>query len=223
MVSERTDNLIQVVDDLLFMQDIESGNAYLCLEAVSVPHLVQRVCCRMRSRIQRKAIILQVTIQENEKTPIIQGDPLRLEQAFTHLLDNAIKFSASGSCISVEMGIRGRHLYLSVHNQGPNILPENLAHLDTVDSFYQVTPSSRQQAGDLGMGLLLVKYIAEMHGGDVTITSDPDAGTTVCLTLPLEDKGRLLHQSLALTTDSANKFRMALQSFSAPQPAWQTI
>jgi signal transduction histidine kinase len=221
MVSERTDNLIQVVDDLLFMQDIESGNAYLCLEAVSVPHLVRRVCRRMRPRIQRKTIILQVTIQEDEKTPIIQGDPLRLEQAFTHLLDNAIKFSAPGSCISVKVGVRDRHLYLSVHNQGHNILPENLVR--PVDNLYQAALSPRQQAGDLGMGLLLVKHIAEMHGGDVVITSDPEAGTIVCLTLPLEDKGRLLHQSMALTSDSANQFRIALQTFSAPQPAWQTI
>lgn len=221
MVNERTDNLIQVVDDLLFMQDIESGNAYLCLEAVSVPRLVRRVCHRIRPRIQRKIVTLQVTIQEDKKTPIIQGDPLRLEQAFTHLLDNAIKFSAPGSCVSVEVGVRDQHLYLSVHNQGHNILPENLVR--PVDSLYQATLSPRQQAGDLGMGLLLVKHIAEMHGGDVIITSDPDAGTTVCLTLPLEDKGRLLHQSMALTSDSANQFRMALQSFSTPQPAWQTI
>ncbi len=221
MINERTDNLIQVVDDLLFMQDIESGNAYLCLEAVSVPRLVWRVCHRMRPRIQRKTIILQVTIQEDEKTPIIQGDPLRLEQAFTHLLDNAIKFSAPGSCVSVEVGVRDQHLYLSVHNQGHNILPENLVH--TVDNLYQAALSPRQQAGDLGMGLLLVKHIAEMHGGDVIITSDPDTGTTVCLTLPLEDKGRLLHQSMALTSDSANHFRRVIQAFSAPQPAWQTI
>lgn len=219
-VSERTDSLIQVIDDLFFMQDIENGNACLCLETVSLTELVRRVCRRMQPRVQHKAITLQVTTEgkRGAEIPIIQGDRLRLEQAFTHLLDNAIKFGVPGSRISVKLRVRDQHLHLSVHNQGQSIPPERLTR--AFDSFYQI--KSGLQAGDLGLGLSLVKHIAEIHGGDVTIASDSRAGTTVCLILPLEDKGRLLHQSIALNSDLAEQFRMAIGVFSAPSPAWQT-
>lgn len=218
MVSERTDSLIQFVDDILLVQDIESDKAYLCLEAVSLADLVQQVCQRMESRAQRKGMALQVAIGRNgdEAIPAIQGDAIRLEQALTHLLDNAIWFGPPSSSISVELGVRGQNLYLSVRHQGEGVSPESLAR---DYSFYQINLQARRQTGELG--LLLVKHIAEMHGGDVTVINDPAAGTTLCLILPLEDKGRLLHQSMALNSDWADQFRASLGVFVVPQPALQ--
>lgn len=223
MVNERTDSLIRVVDDLLFMQDVESGNAYLCLEALSLTNLVQRVCQRMQPRARRKAVTLQVTIGGNGEgaIPLIQGDPLRLEQALIHLLDNAIGFSPPGGHISIKLGVGDQHLYLSVHTQGEGVPLEKLVR--TSGSFYHFNRLVQRGAGELGPGLPLVKYIAEMHGGNLTVASDAGAGTTVCLTLPLEDKGRLLHQSMALNGDLADQFRTFIGGGSASQPAWQVI
>ncbi len=219
VVNERTDGLIQMVEDLLFMQDIELDNACLALEAVSLATAVQRVCRRLQPRIRRKAITLH-TPAEDQDVPVIQGDPVRLEQAITHLLDNAIKFSHPGGNISVELEVKDQHLCLTVKDRGEGIPPEELDRV--FDRFYQANVRAQQQIGGTGLGLSLTKYIAEMHGGDVTITSDPGIGTTVYLTLPLEDKGRLLHQSMVLNSDFAERFRAAIGSLAAPQPSGQT-
>jgi two-component system sensor histidine kinase/response regulator len=220
MVDERTDSLIQVVNDLLFVQDIENDNAYLCLDEVSLVDLVQRVCHRMQMRVQRRALTLQVSIMNegDKEIPVMQADPLRLEQALIHLLDNAIKFSPPDGHISVELEVKNDLFHLFVRNQGDGLQLKKLA--DAFDKFYQVKPGGR---GDLGLGLLLVKYIAELHGGDVTIKSDPQHGTTVYLTLPVEDKGRVLHQATALNSQEAEQFRAAIGVFAAPEPAWQEI
>jgi len=212
-VNERLDNLVQVIDDLVFMQDIESGNAYLCLETLSLTDLVQRVCHRMQPRARRKHIALQMTIQGNEdkEIPVIQGDPLRMEQALTRLLDSVIKFGASHSRISVEVGAKNQNLYLSIHNQGQDVLPDKVTHAS--EGFHQINYDTQRPVDALEQGLLLVNHIVEMHGGEVTFTSDEVAGVAVWLILPLEDKGRLLHQSMALNNDLADRFRMAVGFF----------
>ncbi len=217
VVNERTDGLIHIVEDLLFLQDIESGRAYLCLEAISLANVVQRVCRRMQPRARRKAITLHTPVRGNGSTaiPIIQGDPLRLGQAVIRLLDNAIKFSPPDSHVSVELAMKDRHLCLTVKDQGKGIPPEKLDRV--FHRFYQASRGTRKQAGGMGLGLSLVKHIAEMHGGDVTIASTPGAGTTVCLTLPVEDKRRLLHQSMALNSAWAEQFRVAIEPLAAPQ------
>lgn len=217
VVNERTDGLIHIVEDLLFLQDIESGRAYLCLEAMSLANVVQRVCRRMQPRARRKAITLHTPVRGNGNTeiPIIQGDPLRLKQAVTRLLDNAIKFSPPDSHVSVELAMKDRHLCLTVKDQGKGIPPEKLDRV--FRRFYQASCGTRKQGGGMGLGLSLVKHIAEMHGGDVTIASTPGAGTTVCLTLPVEDKRRLLHQSMALNSAWAEQFRAAIGPLAAPQ------
>jgi signal transduction histidine kinase len=221
VVNERTDGLIQMVEDLLFMQDIELDHACLSLEAVSLAIIVQRVCRRLQPRARRKAVILYSSIEENEnkEIPIIQGDALRLEQAITHLLDNAIKFSQPGGHISIGLEVKDQYLCLTVKDQGEGIPPAELSRI--FDRFYRVGDRTQRQIDGAGLGLSLAKYIAEMHGGDVTITSAPSIGTTVRLTLPLEDKGRLLHQSMVLNSDFAERFRAAIGFLATPHPAGQ--
>lgn len=221
VVNERTDGLIQMVEDLLFMQDIELDNACLCLEAVSLEIVVQRVCRRMQSRARRKAITLHTPDEgnENKEIPTIQADAWRLEQAVSHLVDNAIRFSYPGGHISIDLAVKDQYLCLTVKDQGEGIPPEELDRVFV--RFYRANIGTGQRIGGTGLGLALTKYIAEMHGGDVIVASDPGIGTTVCLTLPLEDKGRLLHQSMILNSAFAERFRAALGSLAAPQPAGQ--
>ncbi|OQY25698.1 MAG: hypothetical protein B6I34_01710 [Anaerolineaceae bacterium 4572_32.1] len=214
MVDERTNSLINVVDDLLLMQDIESGKAYLCLETVSLIDLAQRVCHRMQSHAQRKSMTLQIKTSDDDgaNIPSIQGDSWRLEQALSRLLDSAIQFGLPGTCVSIELGMKEQHLYVGVH-QTQDIPPDRLER--AFDRPYSLGYQTPQQAD--GLGLWLAKYIAEMHGGDVTLVNESGNGTTLCLTLPVEDKGRLLHQSMALNSDLAAQFRDSVGVFTA----WQ--
>jgi len=219
VVNERTDGLIQMVEDLLFIQDIELDGACLCLEAVSLVNVVHKACRRMQTRLRRKAISLHVVPEESEKTaiPIIQADALRLEQAITHLLDNAVKFSPPGSQVFVEVKVQDQQLCLTVKDRGEGIAPEELDRI--FERFYRAKVGNQHQIGGTGLGLSLAKYIAEMHGGDVSINAASGKGTTVHMTLPLEDKGRLLHQSMVLNSAFAEQFRAFIETLTQPQPA----
>lgn len=222
VVNERTDNLIQMVDDLLFMRDIETGSAYLCLEEIALPKLVHQVCQRMQGRARRKSMTLQVVApdREAEAIPPIQGDPWRLEQALSHLLDSAIRFAEPGSTVSIEVKAGQEQLSLSLHSQGGELPSEALAHAG--ESLYQrqFGGNDQQPFSDMGLSLSLVRTIAEMHGGDLVVANEPGQGATITLTLPLEDKGRLLNLSMALDGDLADRFRTSLGVFPEPQPAW---
>jgi signal transduction histidine kinase len=173
----------------------------------------------MLPRAQRKAITLSAPAKGNgsRALPVIQGDPMRLEQVITHLLDNAIKFSPPGSYVSVELDADNEHLRLSIIDEGKGIALEKLAHV--FDRFYQGSSGNRKEAAGIGLGLSLVRTIAEMHGGEVSVNSDPDVGTMVCLILPIEDKGRLLHQSMALNSSLAQQFHALIGSLATSQPA----
>jgi signal transduction histidine kinase len=211
------------VDDLLFMRDIETGNAYLCLEEIVLPRLVHQVCQRMQGRARRKSMTLRVVAPDRagETIPAIQGDPWRLEQALSHLLDSAIRFAEPGSAVSIEVRARKEQIVLSLHSEGGKVPVEALPHAR--ESLYQgrFDGNARQPLGDLRLSLSLVRTIAEMHGGDLTVENESGPGATITLALPQENKGRLLNQSMALTGDLADRFRTVIGVFPEPRAAWQ--
>ncbi|MFZ5918796.1 MAG: response regulator [Chloroflexota bacterium] len=222
VINDRTDNLIQVVDDLIFLRDAEIGRAYLCLETVALSGLVQRLCQRMAPRARRKSIRLRIQNRTNghETAPVIQADPLRLEQGLGRLLDDAIRCGRAGSHITLTLSTTEEYIELTIHYQGSRGMVEKLGW-PGLDRSHE---GRRQHKGsDSYLGLSLARAIAELHGGDVTAAIDADAWVSLQLSLPLENKGRLLNQSMALSGDLADEFRLAIGVFPASRPAWQTI
>ncbi len=113
----------------------------------------------------------------------VRGDESQLRQLFGNLLDNALRYGPAGGTIQVEMEDATDHrVTISVHDEGGRIPPEALSHL--FERFYRVDSSRAQASGGNGLGLAIVREIAERHGGTVEITSDPHAGTRVAVHLP---------------------------------------
>jgi signal transduction histidine kinase len=135
-------------------------------------------------RIQALAEQMDISIQvESNNTVLVIGDPTLLEQAVLALLDNAIKYNRQGGQVTVQTEKKQGQAILEVCDTGIGIAGEHLPHLG--ERFYRVDKARSRQAGGTGLGLSIARGIAMAHGGTLTLTSIPDQGTTVTLTLPL--------------------------------------
>lgn len=131
---------------------------------------------------EKKLIKIESNLDENLGE--VFGDRHRLQQIVGNLLTNAIKFTPENGSISVtpEPAANGRQAKLNVEDSGVGIAPELLPHI--FDRFKQVDTSTERQFGGLGLGLTIVKHLADLHGGTIAAHSD-GAGATFTLELPL--------------------------------------
>lgn len=123
-----------------------------------------------------------VLVNELDEGPMVLADATRLEQVFTNLLDNAIKYGRPGGRVVVRaIQLEGGQVMVEVSDNGAGISPEHLPRL--FERFYRVDKSRARQEGGSGLGLSIVKHIVEAHGQSITVKSAPGAGTTFAFTL----------------------------------------
>ncbi|MEP0191133.1 MAG: ATP-binding protein [Erythrobacter sp.] len=121
-----------------------------------------------------------------EKELSIRGDAQQLEQLVRNLVDNALKYGAEHTGITVELKkSAANQVNLVVTNQGEGIAPEHIPHLTR--RFYRTDPGRSRASGGTGLGLAIVKHIVERHRGRLKISSEVGQGTTVLVSLPLAD------------------------------------
>jgi PAS domain S-box-containing protein len=115
--------------------------------------------------------------------PPVSGSLTYLRRVMDNLLSNAIKFTPEGGTITVRAWQEGKQVLLEVQDSGIGIPTEQLERI--FERFYQVDGSTRRRYGGVGLGLALVKEIVNLHGGQVTVTSQVDVGSTFTITLPI--------------------------------------
>ena len=145
---------------------------------MSVAQLFARVCARHERASADGGVTLKTRIEPGATS--VRGDRERLEQALQNLMANALRHAPSGTSIALGAHAIDRGVALTVEDAGAGIAPEHLPHV--FDRFYKVDQSraARQDigaAGGSGLGLSIVKAIAERHGGTATVRSQP--GRTV--------------------------------------------
>ncbi len=152
----------------------------LAMEPICLNEILQRVCNEFRLRADRNDLRFRMDLSDD--MPSIKGDQQRLELVFSHLLDNAVKFSPNGGTITIRGWWDEDHVYVSIQDQGVGIPSE---HLDRIfERFYQVDGSASRQFSGMGVGLALVWEIVEAHSGSVDVESHPGAGSTFTVTFP---------------------------------------
>lgn len=117
--------------------------------------------------------------------PALVTDPVRVEQILGNLVQNAVKYSAADSEIEIQLARRGREILLEVSNRGPGIAPDELPHL--FDRFYRTRAVRSGRARGAGLGLYIVKGLAEALGGRVEVESEPERQTAFRVYLPLAE------------------------------------
>jgi signal transduction histidine kinase len=172
------DRLKRLVDELLDVSRIDTGRFRLDLASVDLGGVVRETVERFqRSGAQRIRIDIEVRSHE----PIIgQWDRLRVEQVISNLLDNAVKFGG-GKAIEVRVSADASEATLAVTDHGIGITPGDQQR--TFERFERAVPARRY--GGLGLGLYISRQIVEVLSGRISVTSQPQSGTTFTVTLPL--------------------------------------
>ncbi|MDY7077787.1 MAG: response regulator [Chloroflexota bacterium] len=175
-------HLLSLINDILDVSKIEAGRLELVIGPVSVESVCQASLALVKQIAHQKR--LKVSSSFDSAAPTFRADMRRLKQILVNLLSNAVKFTHEGGAIGLEVvGDAEREvLHFTVWDTGIGIAPEEMDQL--FEPFMQLDSSlSRQHAGT-GLGLVLVRRIAEMHGGGVTVESELGKGSRFTVSLP---------------------------------------
>jgi signal transduction histidine kinase len=158
----------QLIDDVLDMSRIISGKLRLEVQPIHLGAVVEAAVETMRPAIMAKEINLQVECDPS--VGVVWADPNRMQQAIWNLLTNSAKFTDKGGTITVTLRREAGALQATVSDSGQGIDPEFLPHV--FERFRQAESTSTRAYGGLGLGLAIVRYIVEMHGGRVIANSE---------------------------------------------------
>ena len=174
----------QIVDDILDVSRIITGNLYLDLQPLQVVPVVENAINVVRPTADAKGIRIETYF---DSTPaMISGDANRLQQVVWNLLSNAVKFTGSGGRVSVKVSQVGPAIEISVSDTGQGISPEFLPYV--FERFRQADSTTTRQHGGLGLGLAIARHLVEIHGGSIRAESLGEGrGATFRIRLPLVD------------------------------------
>ncbi|MDY7078117.1 MAG: GAF domain-containing protein [Chloroflexota bacterium] len=183
VIHARTATLERLVHNLTMLQTVPRES--LALAPVSVVEVMRHALEEFGSPAGRARVLFQDKLPA--ELPFALGDQERLQLVFSHLVDNAVKFSPDGGSITVCAWADQEMVYISIADEGIGIPP---THIDRIfERFYQVDGSTTRRFGGMGVGLALVWEIIEAHGGTVEVTSEPGRGSMFTIALPQAELG----------------------------------
>lgn len=173
----------ELIEDLLDVSRILRGKLQLNIQSVALSSVVQAALETVQLSAQAKAIALHTEFDPAVGT--VAGDPSRLQQIVWNLLSNAIKFTPKDGTVTVSLRQDSAYAVIEVADTGQGISPDFLPHV--FERFRQADSSSTRAFGGLGLGLAIVRYLTEQHGGEVAVTSPGvGQGATFTVRLPLQ-------------------------------------
>lgn len=172
----------RLIEDILDVSSIISGKFRLEIGPVDLGAVITNAIETLRPAATARQIAIDVAL---DFTPPVQGDANRLQQVVWNLLSNAIKFVPRGGHIAVQLSRAESAAQIVVSDDGPGIDPSFLPHV--FERFRQADGSSARAHSGLGLGLAIVRHLAELHGGNATVESDgPGHGARFTVELPVD-------------------------------------
>lgn len=181
-VDSKTNSLIQLINELLDVSRIQSGNLPLEVQEFDLVQLVREAV------VSTELTSADFTIRtELPVVPVpVSGDRQRIEQVIANLLQNAVKYSRDQKEIEVRMDLQGNEVITSVRDYGVGIPKDQLGNV--FNRFFRATNVSTTNYSGLGLGLFISHSIIERHGGRMWVESEEDQGSTFHFALPLSDQ-----------------------------------
>jgi signal transduction histidine kinase len=174
-------HLLGLINDVLDLSKIEAGQLTLAVEPYSVPDMVSTVMSATESLAKAKGVALVCELPAG--LPRGQGDSRRLTQVLLNLVGNAIKFTDEGKVL-IRARRQGDRFKISVIDTGLGIAKADQAKI--FEEFQQVDNTSTRKKGGTGLGLSISRKIVELHGGYITVDSEPGKGSNFKITIPID-------------------------------------
>ena len=190
IISDETTRMRRLVDDLLQLSRLESGQVSMERRPVDLAGMLRGSARRAERSAQEREVSLDLDLVA---LPIIQGDEHWLEEVFGNLIDNALQHTPSQGRVTVRARASGGRVIVEVHNTGSHIPTDELSRV--FERFYQVDRSRASKGA--GLGLAIVKEVVMAHGGEVEAQSSAKDGTTFVVRLPAPAKGTPTSEPLA--------------------------
>ena len=200
IAASNTDRLIRLINDILDVEKLDSGEVEMRRAVCNADDLMNRAADVMRPMADEHGISL-VTSDSNAS---IDADGDRILQCLTNLLSNAIKFSEAGKAISMTASRMGSFVRFAISDQGRGIPAE--MHDSIFERFHQVDASDSRRKGGTGLGLAITRSIVQQHGGRIWVQSEVGKGSTFFFTVPLAyTDGNAVEPAPAREISSAQK------------------
>lgn len=180
-IVNESERLSRLVDNVLDFSKIEQGRRLYRLQPTSLDDVIDSAVRAVRYPLQQAGFELRVT--NDVPLPVVNADADALQQAVLNLLTNAMKYSTTQKQIDLEVKRSGETIVIAVRDYGIGIPSEYRARI--FERFYRVPTPENQRVPGAGLGLTLVAHIAEAHGGEVEVESEPGAGSLFSLHLPM--------------------------------------
>ena len=176
-ISHNAERMSALVQDLLDLSRLESGEVKLNLSPVDVHRAIAEVVDIYRDQARAKGVSL--TMDGGDAVVEATADEGRLQQVLSNLVENAVKFTPSGGEVHVEVEQQGRWLEVRVADRGIGVAREDMPHV--FERFYK---ADRAQNNGTGLGLAIAKHIVQSHGGRIWVNSRDDGGSIFGFTMP---------------------------------------
>ncbi len=180
---EEIDRMERIIESLLTLAKSEVGELTLEMKQLSLSDMVQELYLQSQLLCETKQIEVSMGLKVEEEVRI-RGDELRLRQMFLNLISNAIKYTPEGGELKIVLAQEDDFAVVDIVDTGIGMHAEHLSHI--FDRFYRVDKARNRMDGGTGLGLAIVKWIAEAHGGSISVTSEVGKGSSFSVRLPLK-------------------------------------
>ena len=182
LIGEQNQQLTRLVDDLRTLALADAGELSLNMRPVDLVEICTETDARFQPQAGAKSV--QLSVNCPIRALAVLGDRERLRQILDNLMQNALRYTPEGGWIKIQLQRQGHHAVISVHNNGPAISDEAMAHL--FERFYRADKARDRASGGTGLGLAIARKLAEAHGGTLIGENHTEGGVVFKLVLPLE-------------------------------------
>jgi signal transduction histidine kinase/putative methionine-R-sulfoxide reductase with GAF domain len=180
IVSNESERLIRIVNDILDVSNMEFGQRPLQRTTFQIDEVVSEVARMLRPKLNDKSMTISTDVSEN--LPPVDADKDLVTQVFINLISNAVKYSPAGTTIKVRAEEHPVDVSISIEDQGIGIPQEQIGKI--FDRYFRVKSEQSRHYDGVGLGLAIVKNIIEQHGGSIAVSSEEQVGSVFTFSLP---------------------------------------
>jgi signal transduction histidine kinase len=182
VINLQSDRLADLINDLLDLSRLESGEVEAHKVPISLTRVIRTVNAQLELQAREKGVSVHLDV--DPELPLLRANSSLMSSLVKNLLSNAIKFSHDGGQVQVDVRQQGTEMILRVSDEGIGIPADDLPHL--FEKFYRSWSAEAAGIRGTGLGLVLSKQAAETHGGTIDVESEEGVGTRFTVTLPID-------------------------------------